>query len=164
MTTLFGESEQYKIVNVATVPMRSPFRYPGEKTWLVPTIRQWLNSLQQPVSLLVEPFAGGGIVGLTAAFEKLVNKVMLVELDADIASVWLTILNGKGEWLADEIAGFDLTPEAVHAISSGTPTEYHLRALEAQPESLYCEYMQKELRTRMPGDPLLARIARCLTP
>jgi DNA adenine methylase len=29
-----------KIVNVASVPQRSPFRYPGGKTWLVPIVRQ----------------------------------------------------------------------------------------------------------------------------
>lgn len=25
-----------RVVNVASVPQRSPFRYPGGKTWLVP--------------------------------------------------------------------------------------------------------------------------------
>src|ERR1700674_1531455 len=29
-------------VNVASVPQRSPFRYPGGKTWLIPYIRSWL--------------------------------------------------------------------------------------------------------------------------
>ena len=39
-------SEYYldKPVNVASVPQRSPFRYPGGKTWLVPHIRRWLGS------------------------------------------------------------------------------------------------------------------------
>lgn len=32
-----------KIVNVASVPFRSPFRYPGGKTWLVPQIRHCLD-------------------------------------------------------------------------------------------------------------------------
>ena len=31
-------------VNVASAPQRSPFRYPGGKTWLIPYIRQWLTS------------------------------------------------------------------------------------------------------------------------
>ena len=31
-------------VNVASVPQRSPFRYPGGKTWLIPHIRRWLTS------------------------------------------------------------------------------------------------------------------------
>ncbi len=61
-----------KIVNVASVPMRSPFRYAGGKTWLVPQIRRWLIERGGPDIELIEPFVGGGIVSLTAAFEKLV--------------------------------------------------------------------------------------------
>ena len=53
------------IVNVASVPHRSPFRYPGGKTWLVPRVRQWLASIERPHEL-IEPFAGGAIVGLSA--------------------------------------------------------------------------------------------------
>jgi len=34
----------------------------------------------------VEPFAGGGIISLTALFERLVDRVVMVELDEDIAS------------------------------------------------------------------------------
>ena len=59
------------IVNVASVPQRSPFRYPGGKTWLVPLFRRWMFSLPTEPKLLVEPFAGGGIISLTAAFEYL---------------------------------------------------------------------------------------------
>src|SRR6058998_3882107 len=43
-------------VNVASVPQRSPFRYPGGKTWLVPYIRSWLGHKRQCPSVLVEPF------------------------------------------------------------------------------------------------------------
>ncbi|HHE40829.1 MAG TPA: hypothetical protein ENL10_04935 [Candidatus Cloacimonetes bacterium] len=61
--SLFGESEE-KIVNVAAVPMRSPFRYAGGKTWLVPRIRSWLSERGGLEKTLIEPFAGGGIVSL----------------------------------------------------------------------------------------------------
>ncbi len=105
-----------KIVNVASVPQRSPFRYPGGKTWLVPFIRQWLKSRRVSIQELVEPFAGGGIVGLTAAFEELAKHVTLVEIDPDVAAVWQAILNGSGEWLADRIAEFRLTPANVRAV------------------------------------------------
>lgn len=101
------------VVNVASVPHRSPFRYPGGKTWLVPRIRQWLRSRGGPEFELIEPFAGGAIVSLTAVFEGLVRQATLVELDADVASVWHTILNGGGRWLADRIAGYDLSRETV---------------------------------------------------
>lgn len=34
------------VVNVATVPQRSPLRYPGGKTWLVPHVRAWLSGIR----------------------------------------------------------------------------------------------------------------------
>src|SRR5438477_12857776 len=86
-------------VNVASVPQRSPFRYPGGKTWLVPYIRSWLASKPNPVGVLIEPFAGGGIVGLTAGFEGLAEHVVLVERDLNISAVWNTILGGQAKWL-----------------------------------------------------------------
>jgi len=104
-----------KIVNVASVPLRSPFRYPGGKTWFVPRIRQWLALLPSKPDEFIEPFTGGGIVGLTVAFEELANHVTLVELDHQIAAVWKTILHGDGEWLADRIVEFDFSPETVEA-------------------------------------------------
>ena len=102
-----------RVVNVASVPQRSPFRYPGGKTWLIPQIRRWLDSLTRKPSLLVEPFAGGGIVGLTAAFEGLADRVLLVELDGQIASVWRALVDGEAEWLAGRILSFKMTHEAL---------------------------------------------------
>lgn len=103
-------------VNVASVPQRSPFRYPGGKTWLVPYIRTWLGSLGAHPRLLVEPFAGGAIVGLTAAFEKLVDHVVLVEKDEDVASVWKVILQGNAGWLARRIERFELTKKNANEV------------------------------------------------
>jgi len=99
-------------INVASVPQRSPFRYPGGKTWLVPQVRAWLGNLARRPRRLIEPFAGGGIVGLTAAFENFADGVVLVELDGDVAAVWRTILNGDAEWLAGRIVRFELTEES----------------------------------------------------
>ena len=107
--------QQDKIVNVASVPLRSPFRYPGGKTWFVPRIRHWLSTLPNRPKEFVEPFTGGGIVALTVAFEQLADQVVLVELDRQIAAVWQTILEGDGKALADRIVAFELTPEAVKA-------------------------------------------------
>lgn len=119
-----------QIVNVASVPHRSPFRYPGGKTWLVPRIRQWLASLpDRPVSF-IEAFAGGAIVGLTVAFEKLADHVTLVELDEGVASVWQTILSDEAEWLARRIAAFDLTREVVEALLSKECLDRRERALK----------------------------------
>lgn len=116
--SLFDDSQREAIVNVASVPQRSPFRYPGGKTWLIPRVRQWLRSRPQRPTELIEPFAGGGIVSLTAAFECLTERVRMVELDPQVAAVWQTILGREAAWLADTIADFDLTPEtAVAALS-----------------------------------------------
>ena len=107
-----------KVVNVASVPKRSPFRYPGGKTWLVPRIRQWLSSLKEKPSEFIEPFTGGGIVSLTVAFERLANHVLMVELDEEVAAVWLAILGEDAVWLADRIASFELTIENVEEVLS----------------------------------------------
>lgn len=115
-------------VNVASVPQRSPFRYPGGKTWLVPYIRSWLSSRPKPVSVLVEPFAGGGIVGLTAGCEGLAEHVVLVERDANIAAVWHTIFGGQAKWLADRILDFKLTRENVLAVLKKEPQTQRERA------------------------------------
>jgi len=100
-----------KPVNVASVPQRSPFRYPGGKTWFVPTFRRWMQSFDYKPELLIEPFGGGGIVSLTALFEHWVEKVVMVEMDDDVAAVWEAIMDGHAEWLADRILRFDLTHE-----------------------------------------------------
>ncbi|MCE7924922.1 MAG: DNA adenine methylase [Haliscomenobacteraceae bacterium CHB4] len=104
-----------QVVNVASVPQRSPFRYPGGKTWLIPTVRKWLRQSELTPHLLIEPFAGGGIVSLTAAFENLAEQILMVELDPEVAAVWEVILNGKNEWLAQRIFDFELTIENVQA-------------------------------------------------
>src|SRR5260370_14157567 len=64
-----------KPINVASVPQRSPFRYPGGKTWLVPYIRDWLRHKSPRPARLIEPFAGGAIVSRAVAFERLARNV-----------------------------------------------------------------------------------------
>lgn len=68
---------------------------------------------------MIEPFAGGAIVGLTAAFEGICARVTLVECDPDIAAVWRMILTGEFEWLADQIGEFRITDESVRAVLNG---------------------------------------------
>ncbi|MFA7230748.1 MAG: hypothetical protein WC071_05715 [Victivallaceae bacterium] len=110
-----------KPVNVASIPQRSPFRYPGGKTWFVPTFRNWLASRCSKPKILIEPFAGGGIISLTALFENLVNNAVMVELDDDIAAVWKSVVGGYTKWLADRILEFDLTRDSViHELSQAS--------------------------------------------
>jgi len=127
--TFFDDIQHSKFVNVASVPQRSPFRYPGGKTWIVPRIRRWLSpQIRQQFGLtpvrptrLIEPFAGGSIVSLTAAAEGLTEYVTMVEIDEDVAAVWKTILDGENwQWIAREIETFDLTQENVKAFFART--------------------------------------------
>jgi DNA adenine methylase len=122
----FGEELNEKaVINVASVPQRSPFRYPGGKTWLIPVVRQWLKQEHKSVSELIEPFAGGGIVSLTAAFERLANHITMVEMDEQIAAVWEVILNGKNKWLADKIYSYNLTVDNVKSELEKPDKELH---------------------------------------
>ncbi|MCR4405418.1 MAG: DNA adenine methylase [Anaerolineae bacterium] len=117
-------------VNVASVPQRSPFRYPGGKTWFVPTFRRWIARLKSRPRILVEPFAGGGIISLTALFENLVERVVMVELDDEVAAVWETIVNGDAEWLANRILTFSMTREAVEEELQKPPTTKKEKAFQ----------------------------------
>jgi len=109
-------------VNVAQIPQRSPFRYPGGKTWLIPRVRAWLRSLRKKPKLFIEPFAGGGIVSLTVAFEELAEQVLMVELDHQVATVWKTILSDHNGWLCQQIKRFDVTVDNVRAKLAEVPT------------------------------------------
>jgi len=124
---LFGASKP-KVINVASVPQRSPFRYPGGKTWLIPYIRQWLGACESQGKELIEPFAGGGIVSLTAVAEKRVRQALMVELDEDIAAVWQTILSDDAPWLADKIVSFSVTKSNVESLLVKTPSRLRERA------------------------------------
>jgi DNA adenine methylase len=117
-------------VNVSSVPQRSPFRYPGGKTWLVPYIRDWLRSKQARPARLIEPFAGGGIISLTAAFEGLARHVIFSELDEGVSSVWRVVLNGQADWLAQQILKFDLTKENVIAVLNENAVELRHKAFQ----------------------------------
>jgi DNA adenine methylase len=100
-----------RIVNVASVRQLSPFRYPGGKTWLVPRVRRWLRN--KP-SEFIDPFAGGGIISLTVAAERLADHVTMVEVDEQVAAVWKTIfIEDESAWLVKRIINFDLTLESL---------------------------------------------------
>lgn len=96
-----------KASNVASQPKYSPLRYPGGKTWLIPQIRSWLNN--DPTSVLVEPFAGGGTASLVAVLEGYVERALLIERDPCVAAVWNTILSNDAEWLVEAILNFKFT-------------------------------------------------------
>ena len=109
-------------VNVAEVPQRSPLRYPGGKTWLIPHIRAWLAGWDAPSRLLIEPFAGGGTVSLTAVMEDFAQHALMVELDADVAAFWEAALK-HGPNLIERVAAFEPTHGNVQALERTTPSD-----------------------------------------
>ena len=137
--SLFGEELSAKIVNVASVPKLSPFRYPGGKTWFIPYIRHWLSPVvRQRYHLtpihpghFIEPFAGRGSISLAVASERLAPHVTMIELDSDIAAVWQTVLDAEdGSWLAREILAYDLTRENITSLLDEVPATMRERALQ----------------------------------
>ena len=105
-----------QVVNVASVPQRSPFRYPGGKTWLVPTARKWFRQASQNC-VLMEPFAGGGIISLTAVAEQYFSRAIMVELDDDMAAAWKTFFSPTDcQWLIDNIKSFEITAENINTV------------------------------------------------
>ena len=118
-TSLFTDEElevvavSPQVTNVASVPHRSPFRYPGGKTWLVPTARKWFAQSDAD-SQLIEPFAGGGIISLTAVAEHYFDHVTMVELDDDMAAAWKTILSDDCQWLVKQISSFNVSADSIN--------------------------------------------------
>ncbi len=106
------------VVNVATIPQRSPLRYPGGKTWLIPHIREWLHHAN--ARLLIEPFAGGGIVTLTAIAEDLVGEAVMLEIDRDVAAFWRGAFE-SGITLAEWVRQFTPTLENLDKLLNEPP-------------------------------------------
>ncbi|WP_240608272.1 DNA adenine methylase [Dehalogenimonas alkenigignens] len=109
--------------NISQIPKRSPFRYPGGKTWLIPQIREWLIAVANPSTRMVEPFAGGGIVSLTSVMEGLVKSALMIELDPDVAAVWQAILGDSWKSLTDRITGFELNDDSVRTAIQSYPAD-----------------------------------------
>lgn len=80
------------------------------------------------MDLLVECFAGGANVTLTAVSENLAKKAIIIEIDPDVASVWDAMLNGKASWLSDKIEAFNLGRRTVKAELKINPRTPHTRA------------------------------------
>jgi DNA adenine methylase len=81
-------------------------------------------------SVFVEPFAGGAVIALTVAFEGLARKVIVVELDDDVASVWKTVLGNGARWLANRIVSFKLSSDSVIEELSRIPKDDRERAFQ----------------------------------
>jgi DNA adenine methylase len=97
----------------------SPFRYPGGKSRFRARIIDWVRSYNFRPSVFVEPFAGGGSVSLAMAELNLTDRVVLAELDPDVASVWKVIMSTQAVELSQRIRAFSMNRKAAIAILEG---------------------------------------------
>jgi DNA adenine methylase len=104
----------------------SPFRYPGGKSWLIPTVRKWLNG--RHVEEFVEPFVGGGSVTLAVLSESLAEHATICEIDPNVASVWQAIVD-DGENFAKTVASFEMTTENIRDMLDNKSLSTNTRAL-----------------------------------
>ena len=132
------------VVNVASVPQRSPFRYPGGKTWLIPRFRAWMRSLRRRPRTFIEPFAGGGAIALTVAMENLAERVVMSEIDPSVAAVWKVIIHGDYPALVAKIMRFQISRETV------------IEALSEAPKGLVNRAFQTIVRNRVQRGGILA--------
>jgi DNA adenine methylase len=113
-------------VNVSQVPKRSPFRYPGGKTWLIPVLRRWLEAKTRHPSVFVEPFAGGATASLLAVNEGYCKAAYFAELDPEVASVWNCTLSDKGPELASLVERFAMNQRRVRELFCRCRTDQSL--------------------------------------
>jgi len=84
-------------------PYVSPLRYPGGKRKLLPLVAD-LVERSGPVSLLVEPFAGGASVSIGLLEAGLATEIALSDKDELVASFWKTVFSRNAASFADLIA------------------------------------------------------------
>jgi len=123
----------------------SPFRYPGGKTWLVPYVIRWLRTLATRPHLLIDPFFGGGSVPLSALQECAVDRLVLREIDEDVAAVWTCVFGDANEQLCRKILAFQITRKSV------------VRELTAEPKDIAGRAFKTILRNRTFRGGILAR-------
>ena len=67
-------------------------------------MRAWFGSMRARPQRLVEPFAGGAGVGLSALMWGFVDELLLVELDAELAHFWQVVFGPDAWELADRVS------------------------------------------------------------
>ena len=71
-------------------------------------------------SQLIEPFAGGAVVSLTAVMENLAQRAVMAELDQDVAAFWKAALHHNEE-LRTMVKEFVLTRDSIEGLALQRP-------------------------------------------
>jgi DNA adenine methylase len=86
----------------------SPLRYPGGKSRLIGLVYQSLT--QNHRSTFVEPYAGGGSVGLSLLDAGVIQHLVLNDIDFGIYSLFKSIMDDH-DWLIEQIESLRLSHE-----------------------------------------------------
>lgn len=101
----------------------SPFRYPGGKSWLRAKILAWIRSLAVKPRLFLEAFAGGASASLAIAEVGIVDRVLMIERDPQVAAVWKVIFGDDYRKLIRLIQSFKMSRDAVLEVFSSHPRD-----------------------------------------
>jgi DNA adenine methylase len=85
------------------IPLLSPLRYPGGKNWLRKIALSWLRNLPANPNIFIDPFGGGASVSFAVAHSKTVPRILISELDPDVAALWKTIFGENWKMLTERI-------------------------------------------------------------
>ena len=85
------------------------FRYPGGKSKIIDTILDRLESLSRTSSGYIEPFFGGGSVGVEVIKRLKFDRYIFNDLDAGIISIWFYVLH-QPESLINFVRNYKPTP------------------------------------------------------
>jgi DNA adenine methylase len=77
----------------------SPLRYPGGKWRISHFLTRVINSNHLSKCLYVEPYAGGGSLGLSLLFGEAVAEIHLNDLDPAIHAFWYAVLNHNNDFV-----------------------------------------------------------------
>lgn len=107
----------------------SALRYPGSKRRMLPVIREVIKANNVSPGVFFEPFAGGASVALQLAYEGIVERIALADLDALITSFWATVF-WDTDWLCDQIDNVDVSLETWHRMRESDPRGVRGRAMK----------------------------------
>jgi DNA adenine methylase len=120
-------ANNWKSTPSKTHPFLSPLRYPGSKRRLGEYVRQAFDLNQLQPDLYVEPFFGGGSVGIQLMQHDLVDKVIIMDLDPWVASFWRTLFFDT-DWLIKKIKTTEVTIELWQELKASKPRSIRERA------------------------------------
>jgi DNA adenine methylase len=99
----------------------SPLRYPGGKSKMIGSIYNTLTDNHK--RLFVEPFAGGGSVGLSLLDAGVVQQLVLNDIDFGIYSLFKCAIDDC-EWLTDRIRTLSLSQTDFYAYRDVVSSKY----------------------------------------